>query len=148
MVEIQGKFDSSNFASKDLAKYNFDVVCIPSEFGGLVFVRYLDHVLFSRVPALAMKRQLREAVGWLVYECDYYLTLAWDKDAEPPTIKGGDPKASGLVLLKGDIQELKRLEPLQNNCYCHLNSHLPNSNPEALKQTERKTQPKTKNREG
>ncbi len=113
---------------------------IPLEFKELIFVRYLDHVIFNRVSALAMKPQVREAVGWLVYECEYYITLTWDRDADPPTLKGGDPKATGLVLLKTDIKELKRLEPLQKYCYCHLNSASANSNSEyALRQTERKT---------
>jgi len=115
------------------------------EFDGLIFVRYLDHVVFNRASALVMKPQLREAVGWLVYECDYYVTLTWDRDAEPPTLKGGDPKASGLVVLKTDIQELKRLEPLQNNCYCHLNLPSTNISSEyALKPKERKTLNKQK----
>jgi hypothetical protein len=149
MVEPQVKQSLSNGAPKDLSNDGFDSVCFPSEFEGLIFVRYLDHVLFSRVSALAMKPQVREAVGWLVYECDWYLTLAWDRDAEPPTLKGGDPKASGLVVLKSDIQMLKKLEPLQNNCYCHLNSASTNSNSEyALKPAERKTQPRTNKREG
>jgi hypothetical protein len=76
---------------------------------GLILVRYLDHVVYSRTSAFAMKPQVREAVGWLVYECDQYVTLAWDRDAEPPALKGSDPKASGLVLLKSDILELKRI---------------------------------------
>ena len=111
----------------------------------LVYVRYLDHVLFSRCSPLVMKPQLREAVGWLNYECEEYIILSWDKDAEPPTLKGGDPKASGLVLIKSDITELKKFEaqvpPLQENCYCHLNSATTNSNSEyALRPSERKTQ--------
>jgi len=55
---------------------------------------------------------MREAVGWLVYECEQYLTLAWDRDSGPPTLNG-DIKASGLVLLKSEIIELKRFLPLQ-----------------------------------
>ena len=149
MVEVQGKGSSSNIASTRLQNDLFERSSIPSEFKGLIFVRYLDHVIFNRASALAMKPQVREAIGWLVYECEYYVTLTWDRDSEPPTLKGGDPKASGLVLLKTDIQELKRLEPLQNSCYCHLNSALANSNSEyALKPMERKTQPRIKNREG
>lgn len=77
---------------------------------GLIFVRYLDHVSFNRASASTMAPQIREAVGWLVYECDQYLTLTWDRDAGPPTLKGGDLKASGLVLLKSDILELKKLD--------------------------------------
>ncbi len=80
------------------------------EWCGLIFVRYFDHVIFNRTSGLAMKPLLREAVGWLVYECDYYVTLIWDRDAEPPTLKGGDPKASGLVLLKSDIIALENLK--------------------------------------
>lgn len=91
-----------------------------------------------------MKPQVREAVGWLVYECDYYITLTWDRDAEPPTLKGGDPKASGLVLLKSDMLEFKKLEvrmlPLQKTSNCHLNSPQPIVKDEyALQPTKRKT---------
>jgi hypothetical protein len=111
----------------------------------LVYVRYQDHVLFSRCSPLLMKPQIRETVGWLNYECEDYIILSWDRDVGPPTLKGGDAKASGLILLRNDIQDFKRLEaqalPLQNNCYCHLNSASANSNSEyALRPTERKTQ--------
>jgi hypothetical protein len=76
---------------------------------GLIFVRYVDHVLYNRASALAMQPQVREAIGWLIYECDSYITLCWDRDAGPHTLHGGDPKASGLVLLKSDITALERL---------------------------------------
>lgn len=56
-----------------------------------------------------MKPQTRECVGWLVYESPEYIIMCWDRDAGLPTLKGGDPKASGLVLLHSDIFELKRL---------------------------------------
>jgi hypothetical protein len=77
--------------------------------GVLIYVRYRDHVLYHRGDPLAVKPQIREGVGWLVYECTDYIILCWDRDAEPPTLKGGDPKASGLVLLRSDILELKNL---------------------------------------
>jgi len=54
-----------------------------------------------------MKPQVRETVGWLTYECEDYITVSWDRDAGPPTLKGGDPKASGLVILKKLILEKK-----------------------------------------
>jgi hypothetical protein len=56
-----------------------------------------------------MQPQVREAVGWLVYECERHITISWDRDAEAPTLRGGDPKSSGLVILKSCILELKRL---------------------------------------
>ncbi len=115
----------------------------------LVSVRYLDHVLYHRTPALAMKPQERETVGWLIYECDQYITLAWDHDAEPPTLRGGDPKASGLVILKTDITKLERLEiraePSQKSSNWHLNSEPAIVSGEyALLPKKRKTQRKGK----
>lgn len=111
---------------------------------GLIFVRYIDHVFYNRTSAVAMKPQIREAVGWLVYECAQYLTLSWDRDAQPPTLKGGDPKASGLVLLKTDIMELYKLEHyafLPQKCESsYLNPALHTSKGEyALLPKERKT---------
>jgi hypothetical protein len=89
----------------------------PPLFKRLIFVRYLDHVLYNRTSALAMKPQTREAVGWLIYDCEHYVTLVWDRDAEPPTLHGGDPKASGMVLLKSDIIALERLKVEAKNSH-------------------------------
>ena len=75
----------------------------------LIFVRYLDYVLYNRASALAMKPQSREAVGWLVYECEQYINLTWDREADQPTLYGGDTKESGLVLLKSVVLEMKKL---------------------------------------
>ncbi len=91
----------------------------------LILVRYADHVLYNRSSAAAMKPQIREAVGWLIYECDDYVTIAWDRDADPPTLKGSNSKASGLVLLRNDILEFERLKICQRTSKeeseCHLN---------------------------
>ncbi len=75
----------------------------------VVYACYRDHVLFNRGNPVLMKPQIRETVGWLVYECECYIIISWDRDAEPPTLKGGDPKASGLVLLRSTILELRTL---------------------------------------
>lgn len=140
MVKVQGKGNSSDVTS--IRPENaFTVKCyrIPLEFKELIFVRYLDHVIFNRVSALAMKPQVRETVGWLVYECEYYITITSDRDADPPTLKGGDPKASGLVILKSDILQMKKL-PLQIISEWLLNSGQPIVNDEyAFRPTERKT---------
>ena len=74
----------------------------------LVYVRYRDHVLFHRSNPALMKPQTREATGWLVYDCADYIILCWDRDADPPTLRGGDPKASGLVVLRSDLMKIKR----------------------------------------
>ena len=124
-----------------------DEIPSPIDFSkkSIVYVRYKDHVLYNRVDPSLTKPQTREAIGWLVYECPSYLTLSWDREADPPTLKGGDPKASGLVLLKTDIVELKRLscsasKPISEY---NLNSNQSISNTEcALQPTKRKTQRK------
>jgi hypothetical protein len=92
-----------------------------------------------------VKPQIREAVGWLNYQCEDYIIISWDRETEAPTLKGGDAKASGLVLLKSDILELKKLPLLQNNLYCDLNSQVPTVKIEyALQPKKRKTQNKQK----
>jgi hypothetical protein len=81
------------------------------EFKNLVYIRYNDHAHFHQSSAMIMAPIVREAVGWLVYECDQYITLVFDRDARPPTLKGTvDPKASGLVLLRSDLVEFKKLD--------------------------------------
>ena len=81
------------------------------EFKNLVYVRYNDHAHFHQSSAMIMAPIVREAIGWLVYECDQYITLVFDRDDRPPTLKGSvDPKASGLVLLRSDLVEFKKLD--------------------------------------
>ena len=75
----------------------------------MTYIRYRDHVIYHRSSPEAMMPQVREAVGWLVQECADYVIICWDRDAGPPTLKGGDPKASGLVVLRTDILEMKRI---------------------------------------
>ena len=117
----------------------------PQPFMTLVFVRYIDHVLYNRASALAMKPQTRETIGWLVYECELYVIIAWDRDADPPTLHGGDAKASGLVLLKSDIIALEKLKV--KTVISHENSNWVLNSPEpivkdeyAFRPSERKTQ--------
>jgi len=76
--------------------------------GELVYICYKDHVLFHRINSISQAPQKRECVGWLVHESPDYIIVTWDRDAGPPTLKGGDPKASGLVLLRGNIVKFRR----------------------------------------
>jgi hypothetical protein len=97
-----------------------------------------------------MQPQIREAIGWQVYDCELYVIISWDRDAQTPTLTGGDPKASGLVLLKNDILELHQLKaspgPLQNNSGYPLNRKQPIQEVEsAFRTSERKTQRKGDN---
>ena len=72
----------------------------------VVHLVYRDHVMFTQSDPVLLKPAIRESIGWLVYECESYVIITWDRNAEPPTLKGGDSKASGLVLLRSDILEM------------------------------------------
>jgi hypothetical protein len=80
-----------------------------AKLGSIVFIRYQDHVLYHRGDPLSLKPQVRECVGWLVYDCADYIIICWDRDARPPVLKAGDSKASGLVVMRSDILETKRI---------------------------------------
>ena len=110
-------------------------------FEKVVFVQYRDHVMYNRASALMMQPQTREAVGWLIYEAESYIIIAWDRDAGPPTLHGGDPKASGLVLLKSDVVRMIALSPEdQRNRELNLKSKQHKQEMEyAFRPTERKT---------
>jgi hypothetical protein len=100
----RSRLDSAKSSTKDYPHKRQQ----PSKQNDVIYVRYLDHVMYNRCIALALKPQIREAVGWLVYEGADYINFAWDRDAEPPTLQG-KRKASGLVLLKTDILEMKKI---------------------------------------
>jgi len=93
-----------------MGQYQNNVTLAEPVFENVVYVRYLDHVVFSRVESLLMSPQTRETIGWLAYECEQYVTINYDRDAGPPTLKGGDPKASGLCLLRSNIVEMQKLD--------------------------------------
>ncbi len=110
-------------------------------FEKVVFVQYRDHVMYNRSSALLMQPQVREAVGWLIYEAESYIIISYDRDAGPPTLHGGDPKASGLVLLKSDVL---RMVPFsmehQRSSELNLKSkHDKQDSEYAFRPTERKT---------
>lgn len=76
----------------------------------LIYIKYRDHVFFHRSDPLVLLPQVRECIGWLVYNATDYIIVSWDRDVSGPSIKGGDPKASGLVLLRSDILEMRMFD--------------------------------------
>jgi hypothetical protein len=74
-----------------------------------VYVKYRDHILFHHAEPVVLKPQIRETIGWLAYQNEDYIIVCWDRNADSPTLKGGDPQASGLVLLRSDIMELRKI---------------------------------------
>jgi len=106
-----------------------------------VYVRYLDHVLFRNTDEALDKPAERETIGWLTQENEELLCIQHDRTVEDLLYPSG--KASGLVLLKSSVLEIRAL-PLQNISSWHLISRKGiNRNAEyALQSAKRKTQPK------
>ena len=77
--------------------------------GDAVLVRYKDHLRFNHPHPEVLMPVIREALGWLVYACGDYVIVSLDRNAAPPTLKGGDPNVLGHVLLRSDILELRKL---------------------------------------
>jgi hypothetical protein len=111
-------------------------------FEKVVFVQYRDHVMYNRSSAFLVQPQTREVIGWLVYEAETYIIISYDRDSGPPTLHGGDPKASGLVLLKSDVLRMVTFSPEhQRSSELNLKSkHDKQEGEYAFRPTERKTQ--------
>jgi hypothetical protein len=76
----------------------------------LVLVRYRDHILFRNLDPSEMRPQLRETVGWLAKETPEAVLILWDRGLEGLPHGRVEDRASGLVILRGEIVELRRLE--------------------------------------
>jgi len=77
----------------------------------LVYIRYLDHVLFKNTPKVLENAAERETIGWLAHENDELICLENDRTIDELPYSNGS--GSGLVLLKNCILEI-RVSPLQN----------------------------------
>lgn len=74
----------------------------------LIYVRYLDHVLFRNADPVLFKPAVREATGWKINEDNEALWICFDKPIERLPYEKLDP-SSGLVILKCDILEIKEI---------------------------------------
>ena len=79
------------------------------ELGAAVYVRYRDHVLFKDADPGAYRPFVREAVGWLDHEDSDCIRLVWERFAEPTPNGEAKQRASGLVIMKSSILELRRV---------------------------------------
>jgi hypothetical protein len=109
--------------------------------GSVVYIRYLDHVLYRNAPEAMENAAERETIGWLTQENKQLLCIQHDRTIE--NLQNASGTASGLVLLKSCILEIRAL-PLQKFSNWHLISRNDNTrNAESALQTaKRKTQPK------
>jgi len=77
--------------------------------GELVYIRYKDHVLFKDVAPSLYRPWSRETIGWLDYEDEECLRLVWERFAMPDPPNEAEPRATGLVILKKVIVEMRRV---------------------------------------
>ncbi|MDH5390933.1 MAG: hypothetical protein OEX10_07260 [Candidatus Bathyarchaeota archaeon] len=108
--------------------------------GSVVYIRYLDHVLFKNTPDAVEDAAERETVGWLTQETGKLLCIQHDRTMESLQYSSGT--ASGLVLLKNCILEIRKL-PLQKPSRWPLisrNTDINNAE-SALQSAKRKIQP-------
>ena len=80
-----------------------------TELGTAIYVRYRDHVLFKDVDPGAYRPFVREAIGWLDHEDGDCIRLVWERFAEPTPNGKAKQRASGLVILRNSILELRRV---------------------------------------
>lgn len=75
----------------------------------MVYVRYSDHVLFRDVDPVIATPSIRECVGWLDYEDEDHIRLVWERFAIPDLPNESKPRATGLIILKKAISEMRRI---------------------------------------
>jgi hypothetical protein len=74
----------------------------------LVYVRYRDALLFRNCNAKILQPNEREAVGWILKENNEALWLVFDRSVQSESLEKVCSE-SGLVVLRSDVLELKRL---------------------------------------
>ena len=74
----------------------------------LVYVKYVDHVLFRNADSSLLRPCVREVVGWLIRETNEVLCLCYERAVE--TLPFEKPSESGLIILKSDVLEKREIE--------------------------------------
>lgn len=75
----------------------------------LVYVRYLDHVLFRDADPELQGPMEKETIGWLDHEEPGHIRLVWERYTAPPSMRSGSPRGTGLIILRADVLEMRRL---------------------------------------
>ena len=78
--------------------------------GALVYVRYLDHVLFRDSDPGLQGPVEKETVGWLDHEEPGHIRLIWERYTAPSSMKAHSPRGTGLIILRDNILEMGRPE--------------------------------------
>jgi hypothetical protein len=76
----------------------------------LVHIRYKDHILFRNSDPSLYYPAIRECVGWVLCEDEKAIWIISDRSSQPLPNEKANPRQNGLVLLKGEIIEMRKLE--------------------------------------
>jgi hypothetical protein len=74
----------------------------------LIYVRYLDHMLFKNSNHSLLGPRVRETVGFLTKQTNDAIWVLWDRSVK----SSPDEKASseaGLIILRSDIKEIRKI---------------------------------------
>jgi hypothetical protein len=74
----------------------------------LVYVRYLDHVLFKNSNHSSLSPVLRETVGFLTKQTNEAIWVLWDRSVMK-TPEEQPSSESGLIILRSDIKEIRKI---------------------------------------
>ena len=85
-------------------------IAIPVE-RSVVYIRYLDHVLYRNITEPMIEPIERETVGWLTHQNKEVVHLELDRNFDELQCSSGH--GSGLVILRNCIIEIRVL-PLKN----------------------------------
>jgi hypothetical protein len=77
--------------------------------GDLVYLRYMDNVLFRNSDPSLYNPSVRETVGWLQKQNNRAVWILWERSVEKLPHERTDGE-SGLVILRSDIIEMRRLQ--------------------------------------
>ena len=80
--------------------------------GSAVYIRYRDHVLYRNTPEALENAAERETMGWLTQENKELICIQHDRTNESLQYASGT--ASGLILLKSCILEIRALDICEN----------------------------------
>jgi len=80
--------------------------------GFIIYVRYVDHVLWRNITDPVKEPAVRETIGWYIGEEKDVIGISWDR-ATKPFILQRSSLQSGAALVKNCILEIRTM-PLQD----------------------------------
>ena len=90
-------------------EWNLAMIQGEKRLGDIIYVRYKDHVLFRDMDSSTANPFTRECIGWLDFEGEDYVRIVWERFSMPDPPNEAKPRATGLVILKKALMEIRRI---------------------------------------